>query len=86
MSKVRVAICDRCSHREDVSAIWASGSRLPNGWGRVEFARFFGDTVPEIRNEDWCPSCAEKLHNLFILGFRVVRDEEQGTVSAEGST
>lgn len=76
MNVKRVAICDRCFRREDFG-IWVDNSGLPSDWGRVTVEVFDRNGHKlNPRNQDWCPSCAGKLHNLFLLGYTVVREEK----------
>ncbi len=74
MGIIRVAVCGRCSRREDMT-----GNRgpeaLPPNWGRVSFAQFGGNGyMVKLRTEDWCASCAQKLDWLFNLGTTVVEE------------
>ena len=76
-----LATCDRCFR----SAEMPKGSEiLPREWATISFGRVDGPWLtPVPRVQDWCPSCAWLLHNLFIgTAYTVVR-AEQGVASKD---
>lgn len=82
MSIKGLAICDRCFRQESMPF---ESEELPIDWSTVTFEQSRGRKyISERRTQHWCPRCSGLLHNLFLLGYTVVKEPKDSLVNTTG--